>query len=187
MRGIEAAFFGMLAKEPELRTSKSGKPWTSISVGVEIGDVDDSGAAKLTWIRVAVFGDAAVKLAGAGKGARLYVEGSLTLNTWNDAHGECRTGLNVAAWKAEKVGRDAIGRQRPPWERGQGYASAGRGVIPSPADCIVTPEERAQQDERTRQEYSPSYRGRTCRAQTPRCRWPRRFRASRRRCNSVLR
>ena len=71
----------------------------SISVGVETGDVGDSGAAKLTWIRVAVFGDAAVKLAGAAKGSRIYVEGQLTQSTWNAADGEVRHGLNVAAWK----------------------------------------------------------------------------------------
>ncbi len=125
MKGIEAAFFGVTGQTPELRTAKSGKPWLSISVGVETGDVDDAGAAKLTWIRVAVFGDAAVKLAGAAKGTRLYVEGTLTQTQWNAADGEVRHGLNVAAWKCERVGRDAIGRQRPPHEKGQEFAGAG--------------------------------------------------------------
>ncbi len=125
MRGIECAFAGITGNPPELKTAKSGKPWLSISVGCETGDVDDAGAAKLTWIRVAVFGDAAVKLAGAAKGTRLYVEGTLTQTQWNAADGEVRHGLNVAAWKCERVGRDAIGRQRPPHEKGQEFAGAG--------------------------------------------------------------
>ena len=62
-----------------------------------------------------------------GKGTRLYVEGSLTQTQWNAADGEVRHGLNVAAWKAEKVGRDSIGRQRPPREKGQEVAFAGAG------------------------------------------------------------
>lgn len=66
-----------------------------------------------------------MKLAGVAKGTRLYVEGSLTQTKWNAADGEVHYGLNVAAWKAEKVGRDAIGRQRPPREKGQEFAGAG--------------------------------------------------------------
>ena len=60
MRGIEAAFFGVTGQTPELRTAKSGKPWASVSVGVETGDVDDldlwreyevvsKGCRQLTW------------------------------------------------------------------------------------------------------------------------------------------
>ncbi len=140
MRGIEAAFFGITGNPPDLKTAKSGKPWLSISVGVETGDVDDAGAAKLTWIRVAVFGDAAVKLAGAAKGTRLYCEGTLTQSQWNAADGEVRHGLNVAAFTCQRVGSSAIGRNRPPRERGQEYAAAGSNRE-SPAYC-AGPRER---------------------------------------------
>ncbi len=148
MKGIEAAFFGSLGKEPELRTAKSGKPWTSISVGVETDDVDDSGAAKLTWLRVAVFGYAAVKLAGAAKGTRLYCEGTLTLSHRNAADGEVRHGLNVAAFTCLRVGSSAIGRQRPPREKRQEYQGTGSGsVSPSYLAGSAEPRPRSGPDD----------------------------------------
>ena len=40
------------------------------------------------------------------------VEGSLTMNQWNDTHGEVKHGLNVAAWKVERVASIGKNRQR---------------------------------------------------------------------------
>ena len=141
MKGIETAFFGVIAKETEIKTSKSGKPWASISVGVDTGDVDDSGATKLTWLRVAVFGESASKLAGAQKGTRVYCEGTLTLSTWQAADGTERHGANVAAWKCERVGASAIGRQRPAREKGMEYAAGSTAI---PASYCAGPAERTQ-------------------------------------------
>jgi single-stranded DNA-binding protein len=112
-RGIESAFFGALGSVPELKTAKSGKPWTSINVAVDTGEEDAAGRSKAQWVRVAVFGEAAERLDGAAKGTRLYVEGTLTLNEWNAPGGEPRHGLAVAAWKCERVGSSAIGRNKP--------------------------------------------------------------------------
>ena len=130
MRGIEAAFFGVTGQTPELRTAKSGKPWASVSVGVETGDVDDSGAAKLQWLRVAIFGDAAVKLAGTAKGTRVYIEGTLTMTQWNAADGEVKHGLNVAAWKCERVAN--IGKNR---ERKEHSEAPGTNSRPPASHC----------------------------------------------------
>ena len=112
MRGIETAFWGVLGKDPELRTSKSGKPFATMNVVVTVGTADN-GKDVGQWLRVACFGEAAEKIAArAEKGDRVYVEGTLTLNTWADkATGEAKTGLNVAAWKCERM--SAIGRSRP--------------------------------------------------------------------------
>ena len=39
----------------------------------------------------------------------------MTLNTWNDkATGEAKTGLNVAAWKCERVASIGKSRERKP-------------------------------------------------------------------------
>jgi single stranded DNA-binding protein len=110
-RGIEAAYWGVLGKDPELRTSKTGKPFATMNVVVTIGESDD-GKDVSQWIRTVAFGEAAEKIAAtAKKGDRVYCEGQLTLNTWADkATGETKTGLNVAAWKCEKV--PGIGRNR---------------------------------------------------------------------------
>jgi single-strand DNA-binding protein len=114
MRGIETAFWGVLGNDPELKTSKSGKAFAQMSVVVAVGQGDDGKDAS-QWLRVACFGETAERLAHqAKKGDRVYVEGTLTLNTWADkATGESRTALNVAAWKCERLGN--IGKHR---ERG---------------------------------------------------------------------
>ena len=111
MRGLEVAFWGVLGKGPELKTSRSGKPWTSLNIAVVIGKADD-GAEVSQWVRVAVFGDAATTICErARKGDKVYVEGNLTLDTWTAADGEKRHGLSVLAWKCEKLAQ--IGKNRP--------------------------------------------------------------------------
>jgi len=103
---IEAAFIGRVGKEPELKTSSAGKAWAAFTCAV--GSDDDT-----QWIRVAVFGDCAEQLAdNLAKGDRVYCEGRLKLDSWTAKDGQQRTGLSVAAWKAEKLGQ--IGRNRPP-------------------------------------------------------------------------
>jgi single-stranded DNA-binding protein len=82
-----------------------------MGVAVTVGQ-GENGKDSTQWVRVTCFGEVAEEIAGrARKGDRLYIEGSLTLNTWNDAHGEVKTGLNVAAWRCERLGN--IGRHRP--------------------------------------------------------------------------
>lgn len=104
MDSIECAFSGRVGSDLELKTSSSGKPWTAFNVA--IGQGDDA-----QWVRVAVFGARAEELsAQIKKGDRIYAEGNLTMRTWEKS-GEKRTGLNVAAWKCERLG--GIGRNKP--------------------------------------------------------------------------
>ncbi len=111
-RGIETAFWGTLGKDPELKTSKTGNPFTTMNVVVTVGTSDD-GKDVGQWLRVACFGDTAKNIASrAKKGDRVYVEGTLTTTQWNDAHGEAKHGLNVAAWKVERVASIGMNRER---------------------------------------------------------------------------
>lgn len=104
MDSIECAFSGRVGSDPELKTSSSGKPW--IAFNVAIGQDDNT-----QWVRVAIFGVRAEELATQIKrGDRVYAEGSLTMRTW-EKDGEKRAGLNVAAWKCERLGQ--IGRNKP--------------------------------------------------------------------------
>jgi single-strand DNA-binding protein len=117
MRGIEAAFWATLGKDPELKTSKGGRPFATMNAAVIMGEADD-GREINQWVRLVAFGDTAEKIAGAAKkGDRVYCEGSLTLNNWTAATGEMKTGLNLAAFKCEKV--PAIGRNKPKREPDQ--------------------------------------------------------------------
>lgn len=113
-RGIECAFWGALGKNPELKTSKAGTPYAGMNVVVTVGKSDD-GKDIGQWLRVTCFGGSAKAIASrAKKGDRVYVEGALTMNQWNDAQGEVRHGLNVAAWKVERVASIGKNRERKP-------------------------------------------------------------------------
>lgn len=101
---IEAAFIGRLGQDPELKTSAAGKPWARLQLAVGPND-------ETQWVSVATFGEIAERLcASLHKGDKVYVEGTLRLTEWTGRDGEKRTGLAVAAWKADKLG--AIGRSR---------------------------------------------------------------------------
>ena len=92
-----------------------------MSVAVAIGQGDD-GKEIVQWVRVACFGAAAETIAAqARKGDRIYCEGTLTLNTWAATSGEQRTGLNLAAFRCEKI--PAIGKSRPRQERGENHVT----------------------------------------------------------------
>lgn len=124
MRGIHCALQGRLGADVELRRSQSGKDWARLSVGV--GEGDD-----LIWASVSVFEERAAAAAGLLKGAEVYIEGRLSLNSWTGRDGEKRTGLSVTAWEVIPLGR--IGRKRP--------RSQSRGInnsTPHPFDDPLT-------------------------------------------------
>lgn len=102
---IETAFTGRVSTVPERRESKAGKAWFRFSVAVGHDEA-------VQWVQVACFGSIADALSDRlSKGDRVYVEGTLKLNTWSDREGKDRSGLSVAAWRCELLGQ--IGRNRP--------------------------------------------------------------------------
>lgn len=102
---IETAFIGAVGRDPEVRTAqKSGREWCIFSVAVGEDDA-------VQWLDVACFGpfvDAAMTLA---KGDRVYVEGRLSVRTWQDKDGAARTTLSVAASLVQPLGK--IGEKKP--------------------------------------------------------------------------
>lgn len=69
----------------------------------------------MQWVSVAVFGKAADAAAELKKSDRVYVEGTIKLNTWRGQDGLERHGLSVASFKLEQTHQ--IGRSRPKRER----------------------------------------------------------------------
>jgi single-stranded DNA-binding protein len=100
---IDSAFFGFLAADAETKVSKAGKTWVRLRLGVGKDD-------NLQWVSVAVFGEAAEVAAKLKKGDRVYVEGSIKIDTWTGNDGTERHGLSVASFKIQKT--HAIGRNR---------------------------------------------------------------------------
>jgi single stranded DNA-binding protein len=143
VRGIEAAFWGTLGKDPELKTSKTGTRFATMNAVVTVDQAND-GKDVTQWVRVACFGDTAEKIAArTKKGDRIYVEGQLTMTQWNAADGEVRHGLNVAAWKCERVGN--IGRNREKKEHSEAPSAAmpnGAGSKLSESYCAGPAEPR---------------------------------------------
>lgn len=130
MKGIEAAFFGSLARDVELKTAKSGKPWASLLVMVDTGEENTQ------LVQTAVFAETAEKLAGAAKGTRVYCEGVLSLNQWNDkTTGEVKHGLSCAAFKCERVGSSSIGRNGPKAAKHEQDDTPGMNGRPPAAYC----------------------------------------------------
>jgi single-strand DNA-binding protein len=110
MHGIHAAFEGRLGGEAELRVTRQGKPWLSFSLAMDTEGEDDT--LITTWVRIAYFGEDAESLVGRlQKGAEVYCEGRLRLDTWTAKDGLKRSGLSVVAWRIVPLGQ--IGRKRP--------------------------------------------------------------------------
>jgi single-stranded DNA-binding protein len=99
---IECAFFGTVGRDAEAKTSKNGKPYLRFSA--RDGDGDQG-----QWISVMYFGDDAAELGTKIlKDTRVYVEGRLQLNTW-DQDGRTRAGLTVMSFHCRIP---AIGRNK---------------------------------------------------------------------------
>ena len=115
MKGIECACFGAIGSDViELKMSKADKPWTAFNLAV------DTGEEKSTWLRVSCFGEVAERVAANfKKNDRAYIEGLIRLDHWLDKHGEQKHGLSVSAFKVEKAGASAIGRNKPKREPDQ--------------------------------------------------------------------
>jgi single-stranded DNA-binding protein len=62
-------------------------------------------------VSIAVFEEKARALAGLKNGAEVYVEGRVTMNTWEGKDGQQRAGLSVSAWQVTPLGQ--IGRRKP--------------------------------------------------------------------------
>jgi single-stranded DNA-binding protein len=73
---IEAGFFGTLGCDAEAKTSKAGKPYLRLNIRVGDGDA-------LQWVNCTSFDpDALAAAERLVKGAKVYVEGRLTLDEW---------------------------------------------------------------------------------------------------------
>jgi single-stranded DNA-binding protein len=108
MSGIEVAFFGVAGTDGDVRTSQKGKQY--LRVNIRVGDGEGA-----QWISVTAFDQTAVEMGDKIlKGARLYVEGRLTLDQWTAKDGAARHGLSVFAWHCRLAG---IGRNKPKRER----------------------------------------------------------------------
>src|SRR5262249_13935954 len=107
MTGIECAFFGALGRDAERKESKSGKIYLRLNIRLGEGD-------STQWVNVNTFDqDAIDKADRLVKGARVYIEGRLTLDEWTGADGKERHGLSVMSFhcRLSEIGRNKTARK----------------------------------------------------------------------------
>ena len=109
MSAIEVALFGTLGRDCEPKTSKNGRPYLRLNVACSEGDTT-------TWVGATVFDERAIAVADQlVKGARVYLEGRLSLNEWTAQDGTTRTGLSVMSWhcRLSQIGRAKTKSEKP--------------------------------------------------------------------------
>jgi single-stranded DNA-binding protein len=104
MSGVQAAFFGLLGKDAEAKTSTKGKRY--LRFNVRVGDGEGA-----QWLNVTCFDGSAIEAADKfTKGSAVYCEGRLTLDRWTGQDGAERHGLSCMSWHSRL---SEIGRNRP--------------------------------------------------------------------------
>jgi hypothetical protein len=113
---IDCAFIATIVRGPEQKIGKaSGKPYVWALVREGQGD----GA---QMISLMVFGTSVDEVAALEPGAKLYCEGTISMNSWTAADGKEKHGLSVSSWRA---GPPQIGRHKPKRERASPGARHG--------------------------------------------------------------
>jgi len=114
-RMIECAFIGVLGRDAEVKTSGKGRQY--LKMDLRVAENDDA-----QWVTTLSFDPNAIPLAGTFvKGAKVYVEGRISMNEWQDQSGAKRFGLAAIANHSRLV---AIGRHRPRDQGDNGYRQA---------------------------------------------------------------
>ena len=106
---IECAFFGALGRDAERKVSSAGK--TFLRLNARVGDGDSA-----QWISVMVFDQDAISAAEKlTRGARIYVEGRLSVNEWVGQDGAKRHGLSVMSWhcRLSQIGHAKTKSEKP--------------------------------------------------------------------------
>jgi single-stranded DNA-binding protein len=126
MSGIEAAFFGVLGRDAEAKTSKAGRQYLRLSL--RVGDGESA-----QWVSVMAFDPAVIEVAAQMvKGARVYCEGSLRLDNLTAQDGTEKHTLSAMSFfcRLAEIGRNKPRRERA--EDPEASAPAGPGFHDDP-------------------------------------------------------
>lgn len=87
----KCCFIGNLGRDPEIRSTQSGKEIASLSLGVtdRWKNKDGEKQERTEWVRISVFNEGLVGVIKKylKKGSKLYIEGSLQTRKWTDKDG----------------------------------------------------------------------------------------------------
>ena len=116
---------GNLTREPELRTTQSGKSVCSFTVAVN-GRND-----KTDYFRVTAWDKLADNCHNyLDKGRKVAVVGSVSLNTYTASNGENRANMDVVASEVEFLSPKAGDQSNAPQTANNGYTEIGDEDLP---------------------------------------------------------
>ncbi|KAL8388613.1 hypothetical protein RB595_009100 [Gaeumannomyces hyphopodioides] len=106
---------GNLADAPELHAASSGREMVRYAIAVNSGPKDNR---KTSWFRVASFeaeGPRRDFVLALPKGAMVYIDGDVSMQTYEDTEGKLRSALNITQRNLEVLKRpQAHEQQQPP-------------------------------------------------------------------------
>jgi len=92
-------FIGNLGRDPEIKTTNSGKKFANLSIGVSEKWKDKNGERqeKTEWIRITIWNEKLAEIAERylSKGSKIYIEGKMQTRKYQDQSGADRYSTEV--------------------------------------------------------------------------------------------
>lgn len=135
---------GRMVKDPELKTTKSGKSVCSFRIANDSGYKDASGQSQTNWLDVTAWGKTAEFVCKYfPKGALIAFDGRLQTRQYQDKNGQNRTAVEIVAQNVSSCGskestspaqQNAAQRPAAPSQRTQGEPVADYALIEDDGD-----------------------------------------------------
>ena len=114
------SIMGRLARDPELRTTTSGKSVVSFTIANDRDRKDANGQNQTDWIRMTAWEKTAEFICKYfQKGSMIAIEGRLQSKTYQDKNGTNRTDMEVVVEKVHFVGANPLRIMTQPAARQQ--------------------------------------------------------------------
>ena len=116
MKGVNRVILlGTLGKDPEFRQTQNGGIIANLSLATSESWIDKKSGQKVEkteWHKIVMFGKLAeIAERYLSKGAKVYIEGSLETNKWQDKNGNDRYTTHIKARDMQMLGGDK--KQQP--------------------------------------------------------------------------
>lgn len=138
------AITGRMVKDPELKTTNSGKSFCSFRIANDSGYKDASGQNQTNWLDVTAWGKTAEFVCKYfPKGALIAIDGRLQTRQYQDKNGQNRTAVEIVAQNVSFCGskestspaqQNAAQRPASPSRRTQGEPDADYALIEDDGD-----------------------------------------------------
>lgn len=138
------AIMGRLVKDPELKTTNSGKSVCSFCIANDSGYKDANGQRQTNWLDVVAWGKTAEFVCKYfPKGSLIAIDGRLQTRQYQDKNGQNRTAVEIVTNNANFCGskestshvpQNAAQRPAAPSQRTQGEPDADYALIEDEGD-----------------------------------------------------